>query len=316
MSRLTHSFAAMRRSMQMSGKAFYIYVEGQTDAFFYDAICSSELKPLGVSHQVVRANQLPGSGGGKNTLVSMFEYLRQRGSLADNFKGKRTTIIFFLDKDIDDLKNKLRKSSHVIYTRYYTIENHIFNHSHISRGIAIAASLEYDLVKAGIGNEEIWRSDIAARWKHWVTLCVFSHKRNINSICNYGKESQINNPCYGNLDLPAYALHRSMLQIASGLSATQFQRSFSRIERQVKTIYDNGEHERIFKGKWYEGFLVEQVKHIAGTIPYDKQHLGGRIKTALIAMLDFDQPWAEHFKKPLRTLAGDYTNSQNLNRKA
>jgi hypothetical protein len=36
----------------------------------------------------------------------------------DNFKGKNTGVLFFLDKNVDDLLRKQRRSEHVVYTQY------------------------------------------------------------------------------------------------------------------------------------------------------------------------------------------------------
>jgi hypothetical protein len=162
--------------------------------------------------------------------------------------------------------------------------------------------MERRLVAAGLGNPEQWRRRVAERWKEWVKLCLFSKKRSIGSECNYGVTSRINNPLHGPLDVVAHNNRVTMLEGRSGLSHVQFRRAFRRISRFVDELYARGEYDRVFKGKWYSAFLEEEIRNIAGARPINSNGLAGRLLTALTLTLNFDEPWAEHFKEPVRRL--------------
>jgi hypothetical protein len=132
MSRLTHSLAGYRRAMQMSRTQIFAFVEGQTDPYFYDKICEAVCQPSTVSYEIRRAQELPGGTGGKVALLALYDYLRRMSSLLDNFKGKTTGVLIFLDKDVDDLLRIQRRSEHIVYTKYYDLENHLFIHGNLT----------------------------------------------------------------------------------------------------------------------------------------------------------------------------------------
>src|SRR5438477_11201049 len=103
MPRLRHSNAAFVRGMQMSGATLFVLVEGKTDRFFYATLTEAVCSVSGTTYQICSAQELPAGTGGKEALLSFFQYLRSRGLLVDSFKVKKTAAIFFLDKDIDDI---------------------------------------------------------------------------------------------------------------------------------------------------------------------------------------------------------------------
>lgn len=124
MTRLTYSFSAYRRSMQISLVPLFVFVEGYKDRYVYDQIAQCECQRSEVSFNVVTAEEIGIGGGGKEVLLKFFDYLAAESSLISNFKGKTTISIFFLDKDVDDILNTRRSSQHIVYTRTYEFENY------------------------------------------------------------------------------------------------------------------------------------------------------------------------------------------------
>lgn len=303
MSRLKHSFKGYLRLMQMSRTQVFVFVEGKTcDSYFYGKISESVCQPLGIRDEICLAQQLPGASGGKKALINWYKYLRRNSALIDNFKGKVTGVIFFMDKDIDDHLGTRCKSNNVIYTKYYDVENHIFREGDLAKAVAAAASLDHRLVKAGIGNDEDWRRRAAECWKEWVKLCLCAQKHKIRAASNYGVTSRINNPLYGPVDSNAYLQHLKAIESGSRLSSADFKKAFLRVSSLVDTIYLRGEHDRIFKGKWYSLLLEEEAKKIAATHPINSNGLSGRLLATVALTLDFNKPWADHFKVPLQSL--------------
>jgi hypothetical protein len=151
MTRLAHSFSAYLRYMQMSSRPLFVFVEGKrTDPHFYGEICGSVCRTSEISYRICRSRELANGHGGKQTLISFFEYLRRKCALVHAFKGKSTGVLFFLDKDVDDLLRTQRRSPHVVYTRYYDVENHIFREADLIRAAAASASLDQQEVLLGV----------------------------------------------------------------------------------------------------------------------------------------------------------------------
>jgi len=290
--------------MQMSRTQVFAFVEGKKiDPYFYGKVCASVCQSAGVSHEICRARELPEGAGGKQALIGFFEYLRRESALITNFKGKNTKAIFFLDKDVDDLLGKQLSSEHVVYTEYYDVENYLFIEGDIGEAAAASASMDSQLVLAGLGDYEDWRCRVAECWKKWVKLCLFVAQKNIRCECNYGVTSRINAPLHEPVVQALYAQRLTMLKSESGLSSEQFEKTFGEVSRLVDDLYARGEHDRIFKGKWYVILLEAEIKTIAGSRPINsKGGLANRLPGAIVLTLNFDNPWANYFKEPLRRL--------------
>jgi hypothetical protein len=287
--------------MQMSRHQLFVFVEGKvTDPYFYGKVCNSVCQPTGVSYVIRRSQELGAGQGGKQILVSFFDYLRRKSALKDVFKGKSTVTLFFMDKDVDDLLRTQRHSEHVVYTEYYDVENYIFVEGDLIEAVAAAASLDYQEVLACLGDGDRWRHEMAEQWKEWVTLCLFVAKRKVNCECNYRVVSPINRPLHGPVDRTAYSDLLLQVQARLGLADKQFKKAFRRVARLVDDTYAHGEHGRVFKGKWYALLLAATIRDRMGSHPMDSAGLEGRLPSNAALTLDFDAPWAEHFKEPLR----------------
>lgn len=216
-----------------------------------------------------------------------------------DFKGKRTTVIFFLDKDIDDILRTKLRSPHVVYTRYYDVENHLFTAADLAEAAAAAASFDRARIAGAIGNYQQWLARAAAVWKDWIKLCVFARKRNLGGEYNYSVASRINNPLTGPTDPVALQLRLTQLQAATGLPPNKFKRSFGSVSKIVDDAFTSGSHDTVFKGKWYATFLTDEIKTVAAGRAYDENNLAKRLVTALALTVNFDDPWANHFKQAL-----------------
>jgi hypothetical protein len=307
-SRLAHpSCAAFRRRMQMSNHTVFVFVEGWRDRYFYDRICESICAARAVEYDVCCAHEFSGPTGGKLKLLDFFAYLRRVGSLVDDFKGKKTLAIFFLDKDVDDLLAASKLSEHIVYTKFYSIENHLVAHGDLVRALASAATLDERSVRGAFSSgNEAWRREAAEHWRDWIKLCLFARTRNLGHRCNYGVgSSRINDGAYARVDPQRLATYVADLRIASGLTAIGFQRVFDRLSRSVDRLFDEGNHDLIFNGKWYQLFLAEKADAIAAGRNYNRNGLPDRVLACLQLTLDFGEAWAHHFKGPLQVALGN-----------
>jgi hypothetical protein len=304
MARLTHtSKKAFKRLIQMSSSEVFIFVEGQSDRYFYDKICEKTFRAKKIKYVICLAQELPDNAGGKQALLKYFKFLNRTNSLVDEFKEKKTISVFCLDKDIDDIQKKCKSSEHIIYTEYYHMENYFFENGDIVEALAAATSLDLNTVRLRLGNNNIaWRKRAAENWKDWVKLCVYSKKKKINYDCNYRLASQINEP-YASVDLPSYENKLLNLEHKSGLSNAGFKRSFAYVSRLVDELYDNNNFDSVFKGVWYISFLIVDAKNIAGGRAYESQALHQKLIATIKLTLDFDKGWTEQFKDKLIVLS-------------
>ena len=142
MTRLTHSYKAYLRFMQISDKNIFAFVEGKiVDPYFYGKICEFVCQTNNLSYRICRSQEINGNGG-KQVLLTFFEYLKRNSALVQNFKGKSIIVIFFLDKDVDDYLRIQRHSENLVYTQYYDIENHIFIHGNLVQAISASTSMD------------------------------------------------------------------------------------------------------------------------------------------------------------------------------
>lgn len=152
MDRLHHSYAGYLRLMQMSDTKLYVFVEGkQCDPYFFAQVCAVTLCSR-TTYYISTARQMPGNSGGKQALLKFFIYLRNRRSLVSSLGGQKTACIFFLDKDVDDIQRKRKRSPHVVYTKHYDVQNYVFVNGDITKGSAAAASVDPRRLEGDLGD--------------------------------------------------------------------------------------------------------------------------------------------------------------------
>jgi hypothetical protein len=296
--------AAFIRTMQMmSDTHLFVFVEGDNnDPYFYGQLCSKVLSETGVSYKIYTSKSIPGSSTGKTALIGLFEYLKENSLLLNELHGKKTGILFFLDKDLDDILNKQIDSEHVTYTYYYEVENHIIEHGDLKEGCAAAASMDPQEIDRCIGNQAEWLRQAAQKWKEWVKFCVFSRLSKSERSLNYSRPSQFNVPRTGDVDMIQYEEKLSLLRSESKLSADEFLVEFNRISRIVEDLYQEGKHGNIFKGKWYSYFLADQIRQVAETTPGYVDGIEQQIIRHVANTLDFNAAWTDYFKRAPRRM--------------
>lgn len=302
MTRLRYSWNGFVRSLQLSRVDLHAFVEGWSDRYFYDKICQRVCRETAMKSHVRTAGELPGETGGKTSLLRFFEYMRRKKLLLQEFKGHRFALIFFLDKDIDDLRRRQKQSNHLIYTEYYHLENYFFRYADLIEVSAAAASLDADSIRAVLGDQRLWMVRVANEWKEWVKLCSAAQLLDARVGCGYSRPSQIHHAPYGALNIAAANALADQLEMTCGLTVVQFRRLIARNSQRIDRIYIAGQHDRVFKGEWYARFLAEDIRKAAAGRAYNANGLESRLLSAIPLSLDVDQAWAGHFKSPISFL--------------
>ncbi len=299
MTRIRHSFAGYLRLMQISSTNLFVFTEGkQSDPYFYANILSS-IPSLGISYEIRLARTIPSNTGGKEALLTFFEYLRRKDALYSSLGSQNTTCLFMLDKDIDDLQRRKKRSPHVIYTEHYDVQNYIFLHGNLVIGGASAASVNPALLQTTLSDSDAWCRRIAVLWKDWIVLCLKIVADHIHCEANFRLTSQIQaRPC-GATDSLLYATLTRNIARRCSVPVTRFRNDLSKTKKKVDRYFSQDQHHRLFKGKWFATALVDEIDQIMAGQQYDTEGLSGRITSCVAATLDFNNPWADHFRIPI-----------------
>ena len=304
MSRLRHSSSGFLRSLQISREQVCAFVEGiDVDPFFYGEICNRACHASGVGYKVRTARELPDHAGGKQALLTFFRYARSQGKLISQLGGKRTLMIFFLDKDIDDLKRTKCRSLHVIYTKFYDVQNHIFKHANFARAASSALSIDRGELIANPAFSVDWCASAARRWREWIAICILNVHFSVPGP-NYRVASQINDPINGPVDPTKYAAVVQAIVGHVGLPRAEIDRKLGATLKMVDRHLSGGTHDIVFKGKWYGSILEADLRQAFSGKNLPFNGVGNRAAVAMAATVDFSQPWADSFVRPLLDLVG------------
>lgn len=302
--RTGHTQNAIKRLIQMSRIQVFIFVEGRDlDPNVYSRICGSVCRNAGKSYEIVVADRITGSGGGKGILTRCFEHLRDVDSLLDRSEtGYPKLVMFYLDKDADDIFRKLRTSPHVVYTRCYSIENHLFVEGNLVSSFATAGAIDVELVRNRFPDgSPPWCGKSATMWKEWIALCLIARRLSLTRPASYSIGlSRINVPPNSPTEL--LRLEECIEEMAheSGLQKVDLVRQIKAATRLINTIFNKNRHDLVFKGKWYVAFALCEIELASSGHPFDRHGLADRLFGALISTTNFDDPWVEHFRQPLR----------------
>jgi hypothetical protein len=300
---LRHSYGGYLRSMEMSSTKLFVFVEGiQSDPFFYGSICTTVLNSE-ISFDVVTANQIPGNAGGKSALMKFFEFLRQKKALVTVLGGINTTSLFFVDKDIDDILRKKKKSPHLVYTKYYDVQNYLFLHGDIEKALCAAASINPNHLIGQNFDAVTWTKSASALWSEWVALCIYVAISDLRCSANYGIPSKIQSRPFGSTDLSLYNKETRELARKIGTPVSTLRANIDLEVKSFEKRLSKSDHHKLFKGKWFSPILADNLASILGSIPYNKNGLSARLPSAIAATLDFNQPWADHIKVPIRDIS-------------
>jgi hypothetical protein len=292
--RLVHSNGGFLRSIQMSSADLIALTEGLLDRPFFGCLLAPILRSKPHLRMTMRsAQELPDRSGGKGALISYFEFLRRSSRLVSDLDGKRTVVLFLLDKDLDDVTHSRQKSEHVIYTTYFDVESYLFHHGDLVSACAAATMLEPEVFSA-LRNGETWTRRRAIAWRLWVTLCVFEVRFRCSAGGNYGIcPSPVHDPDTDELRADAFEQRLALLQQRCGFSVARFAKLWKLATALIDRYYARGQSTKVFKGKWYAWLLARDVRAIAAGRDADIDRLERRITQHLLQTLDFRADWAK-----------------------
>jgi hypothetical protein len=219
----------------------------------------------------------------------------KRKLFLSNFKGKSFCCVFFIDKDIDDLRRKLLKSNHVFYTKTYDLEGEIYRNTDLHKAVAISLSIDMNHVPLCYHNAVLWVEAKAAHWEQWLTLCAYAGVHKVHCGCDYGRISAINPSLLGDTDVAKYENFKRELQKKDPVPLAKFDKRYLALQRRINRLKSGGELSRLLKGKWLENIISAELQLAFKGKPVDLQAIGPKLSSATASLFDFSSGWArEH----------------------
>jgi hypothetical protein len=285
MNRLNHSDAGFIRSLQISTRNFFAFVEGRLDRTYYDRLLQKTFAGTMVKHNVYAAIELPSSTGGKMRVLAFFKELRKRKLLITESFGKKFVSVFFLDKDIDDLNNAKLRSASLIYTSTYDLEGNLFSCADLARAVADACGMTLEQAEVEIGEQKQWLDQCVERWSHWVVLCIISHIHRVNCGQSYDRTSTINPNLIDATDMSAFVIEKTALSQRLALTSKEFDTVFAKYEAKLIESLRTGKSLQYFRGKWLAPVIEKQLQQKCSVPGMNKNGIGEKIVTTLVAQV-------------------------------
>ncbi len=274
----------------------WIFVEGKhSDRYFYSKIAAPVCDTYRIGYKVVGAYEIPKLGSGKKALRGLHKYLSDNNLLVLDAAGKKTAVVMFLDKDIDELVGQRIESDHITYTGAYDVEGELFSLGNIAEAAAAAGCCDENTLTTAFGDCHAWRRKCAERWKDWIKVCIFCERHNALGQANYGVPSPLNTGLTGPVDTALLENKLNAIRGAAGMDADEFKRRFGAVSRFVELVFKAERFDAIFKGKWYRLFLSSDMTALLGNA-FDKPALDGGIIGVLSRSMDFAGEWTGRYR--------------------
>jgi hypothetical protein len=296
MSRLTFDPNATLRAMQISEIELWILVEDTLDASFYRNLFRAPPAPPR-SFRIKPSRELSGSGG-KSGLIAFHNQLCTRGVLISRLQGavKVTSILFFLDRDIDHLCRRQVDSAHVVYTEHYNLENYLFRDGDVVRALSTATDLDEDEIASRI--DCAWLGKAAEAWFEWVAFCYFVHSRRIGVEGYARPSSPFNESPYepSDTDKIQEMVDDALTKHSKAMRLDVLRRNYKNARKFVRKLYLKADHDQVFNGKWYCRFIQEDYDRIRAGRQYHGRDLAESVKRQLLAALDYSAGWTNRYR--------------------
>jgi hypothetical protein len=259
MTRLSHSDSGFRRYMQMSNKDFFIFIEGKHyDEYYYNKIIEQKIQNGEFSYELVNSDRL--STPGKNGVLAYYEYLKSKGFLV-SFRGSKKTVSFFLDKDIDDIHKKIKRSKFIVYTKFYSVENHIFTETNLMETILCSASLSSSSLNHNFDSDN-YLEKYKNNYLEWILISIYCQKNRVRNMGRFNF-SKINRDTFGEVDLNLKNQYLEQIRINEGIDLADFNDKFRIFRKNIIRKF-RANPDGYFKGKWYPSFILHELKSLLG----------------------------------------------------
>ncbi|WPH19851.1 DUF4435 domain-containing protein [Variovorax paradoxus] len=287
MTRLVHSSGGFVRSLQMSSARIFAFVEGRLDRTFFDRIFHRELQATSIKHQVIAMKEIPDQAGGKTALLAVFRDFRRRGVLRTTAFGKSMVSVFLVDKDSDDYCRKQLRSPHLIYSKTYDLEAHLYSCADLHRALADASGTTLEQAKALLPDPQTWLANAVYQWRDWISLCLISQDNSLNCGCTFERVSQVNPDPLHPPDVAKIDEFKKILSQKMGVSEKDFEVLYESTRRSVDRSLRLGEPLRYFKGKWLSHLIQKFLETTVRPADANFNNIGDKLESTLVAQVAY-----------------------------
>ncbi len=255
-------------ALRLSGAQLILFVEGRdNDPLFYGLIGRQLGSDLNLLVEVRLSSELPGNAppgkggnGGQLTLkLASGAWSRYEAKHAAKWKSKKL-LTFCIDKDVEDLIGVEQYHPGLIRTPLHSVENHIVASVNIQQAVERAISTLPGELNGTLLAQIGWSAETALLWLDWVTFCVAALRLSATGISNFSSVSLFNVPSDAPTDTVKLTLHKARLQKVSGMSGSDFENYWLTVREFLRELVLLGQHDRMFKGKWYIDVLFAQLE--------------------------------------------------------
>jgi len=299
MTQLRIDLSAIKARMRLSRKRLFLIVEGKTDLNIYETLVENILVPKGITYHIYKVEEFKVKKGGKDGIVEMFEYLKSSNSLTINDGPSKTDCLLFLDKDIDDILGTQISNDHVIYTRYYTVENELFINGDLKKSLSVALDIRAVDVDKIFVDKKKWLYDLAVSWKEWISICIFVRLKQLNYGANFSRPSTIHAES-GIIKDQEYKKCISDIKNNSKFTDMEFEREFNNVNSLVEQKFNSDTlYHSVFPGKWFFIRIETKIKTELSGNDITVKSFQDKLRSNLIMSLSFEDEFVNYYRKAL-----------------
>lgn len=303
------SRAFVQRIKMIQSARLVLVVEGKShDGWYYEKLCRAEPKLSKIGIMTFTSSSIgrelgAANVGGKKGVLLVHDYLRARNLLAFGSGRSRKAVMCCLDADHDRVRNKIRRSRNITYTRLPDVEAHLLSGCDEVELFACILSASEVQMLAAKSQFVGWQKSYAEIVRNWVIAC---HTSAEIPIIN-GPSADTAPPLQ---KTPPFSLKKDELTriekaSRSAVSEDEYVRANRLAVSRINGLYEKGRQLELLKGKWLAGYLAALL------LQYAKANdLGSSCgKDVVIAcakgLQKFEGKWVEYFQGRVLRLLED-----------
>jgi len=284
----------------MSPKRLWVLVEGKThDRPFYENILEHAALLQGLDYDVRLGEQITvegKSGGGKSHLLKLYGLFSEQGWLDQSNRRTNVSVVFCLDKDLDDFRCRTVSDPHVVYTQNADVEAEIFHNADIARAISFSHGIGASVAAKIVAGDKPLPERLSGLWSDWIRIRLLAIACNYSASDRFGQPSAVNNENFGSVDTSKVS---SMLSaIEKSVSVEEWEEANREVNSFLAALWCSGLRSSLISGKHISEFIVYLTSVIS------EEFIRSKIKSqeiiiSCLARLDFSGSWTEHYHKQL-----------------
>ncbi|MFC9832569.1 hypothetical protein ACFVKB_01890 [Rhodococcus sp. NPDC127530] len=296
--KIKRDIRAFRNRIRMSPKRLWLLVEGKAhDRTFYENVVESSTSLPSSRYEVRLGEQVTVDGvsaGGKPHLLKVFRIFQENDWLEQSNRRGKVTVVFCLDKDVDDFQGRVVSNDHVLYTKNADVEAEILHYSDVPRAISFSHGIGYSAAKKILAGDNSVPERLMAVWENWIRLRLLAIACGYSGSGRFGQPSVVNRNYYEEFDSAAEEAIRS--EIKSCTSEEVWRNATYEVDEFINRLKTEGSFSSLISGKQVSSYVVYLTKKAISDVIIRSKITPQEITISCFARLDFDGRWVEHYR--------------------